>query len=358
MQLSRRRTRTDLFVCAVWLLAMAGAAPARGQDEDKKEDVVVLENGERLLGTIKYLEYGKLRLSTDELDTVYVKWEFVTHLESAQAFEVEDLSAHRYFGTLGAGPEPGTIEIVHELGSATLAVDEVLRIHPIHRTFWGRVDGSVSAGLNVVTASDIYQLSSHLDATYTGRRYQNSLTFDTMFNDARDEATRASRQDLILDASRLLRGLWTWVGSAAARSNDELGLDLRLTVEGAGLYRLIRRPGHVLAVGAGLALGRENFADGNGSSTVEAVLAARQRLFAFAVRDLDATWDLRVYPSLSDSGRYRVELVGNARRELIEDFIMSINLNYSFDSQTVVDPEGEELDKDDLSLTFSLGYKF
>jgi len=82
--------------------------------------------------------------------------------------------------------------------------------------------------------------------------------------------------------------------------------------------------------------------------------AATGFLFDFPHTDVDAK--LAVLPALSSSGRVRIEADVKLRRELLEDFYLSITALNSFDNQpptVAVDAK-----KNDLRATVSLGWTF
>ncbi len=63
---------------------------------------------------------------------------------------------------------------------------------------------------------------------------------------------------------------------------------------------------------------------------------------------------LAVLPSLSDSGRVRVEFRSRLRREIVKDFFLSLSLYDSYDS----DPPVIGVERNDWGLTSSLGWSF
>ncbi|MEJ2319508.1 MAG: hypothetical protein P8Y21_09195, partial [Gemmatimonadales bacterium] len=58
------------------------AIPAHAQ----KTDALVLSNGDRITGEIKELTRGKVRLKTDPMGTVYIKWQDIASITSDKVF--------------------------------------------------------------------------------------------------------------------------------------------------------------------------------------------------------------------------------------------------------------------------------
>lgn len=349
----RRRASVLALVC---LCAVSSPVLAAGPD------IVHLDDGERLVGEIKGLEYGKLYVKADAYDTIQVKWENVVGLSSIGEYEINLLDGESLFGSLAEGEQSGVIVVLSETGVLELPVEEVVKIQPIEQTIWARMNGSISVGLNIASASNLFQASSHFDASYTARRYRTELTIDSLINDPASELDRTSRHDLVLSSRRQLRGRWSSTFSAVARSNDELGLQLRTTLEGVGAYTLVSKPAARLELGGGLAFGREDPESGERINNFEGIVTLHSRVFSFGERNVSSTFVVWVYPSFTVPGRYRVELNGRIERELVKDFFISGNVNYSYDS----DPQGFEVSptggddqvKQDLALTLNIGYRF
>ncbi len=66
------------------------------------------------------------------------------------------------------------------------------------------------------------------------------------------------------------------------------------------------------------------------------------------------TTTLSAYPSLTTSGRYRIELASSLRRKLVRDFRISLTLEDSYDSK----PPDTAIEKSDLRFRTTLGWSF
>jgi hypothetical protein len=71
-----------LVLCACLAAGTAVAAP--------KVDVVVLQNGTRVVGEIRTMSRGKLELKTDDMGTLEIEWGNVSEVTAPEYFEVED----------------------------------------------------------------------------------------------------------------------------------------------------------------------------------------------------------------------------------------------------------------------------
>ncbi len=92
-----RGGRTALLSGICLALSLSGT-PARG-----KTDVVILRDGNRILGEIKEMKRGILRFSTDFARTINVEWPEIAGISSTYRFEVETIDGTLYFGSFQDG---------------------------------------------------------------------------------------------------------------------------------------------------------------------------------------------------------------------------------------------------------------
>ena len=131
-------------------------------------------------------------------------------------------------------------------------------------------------------------------------------------------------------------------------------MDLRTTLGGAYGSYFRQTPVDEWYGAMGLAVIHEDFATQGTDESVEAVLITGYTYFRYA--DPEANLDARIalYPSLTQSGRYRSEGRVRARYELVEDLFFELSFYGSFDS----DPDEEANSNSDYGVTTSLGYSF
>ena len=137
-------------------------------------------------------------------------------------------------------------------------------------------------------------------------------------------------------------------------TNDELGLDYRITF-GGGLGRyFLDTNNSTLNAGLGLQALSERSADGRMQESVEAVLFGQFARWRFDTPELDLTLDSQVYPSLTESGRVRADTNMTLRWELVSDFFWNISAWGSYDNSAVDEAAGEF----DWGLTTGVGWSF
>jgi putative salt-induced outer membrane protein YdiY len=319
-----------------------------------QSDVVVFINGDRLTGEVKSLERGLLRFKTRATDTIRIEWDEVAYVSSDQNIQVETQEGLRFLGALAWPAQAGIVSVDTISGSFDLDANRVVKMTPIKETLVGRFDGDVRLGYNFTKASSVEQLTLGVDLDYRTEIRIHSLDLDASSSDS--GGTEASqRSNLNYTYRRLRANRWLVAGFAALTRNDELGLKLRSTV-GAGLGRIIRQSNSMnLMLEGGLTLNREeNSNAADNSKTWEMYGSLSWDWFRYDLPELDLSSDLRVYPSLSESGRVRSEFDITFKWEFIDDLFWSLSYYNSFDSN----PADPDASKSDFGINTSVGWDF
>jgi hypothetical protein len=325
--------------------ACIGVAPARA---DKTDRVTVA--GVVIVGEVKSLQRGRLKFSTDFMETVEVDWAQITRIESKLWFEIETRSGERHFGRIVAGEEDRVLVV--DTGEATLHFPyrEIVSIDQARTGFWGKIDAGVGLGVSFVQGTETTQAS--LDAYFKRRtgRFASSLSLGAVVSDTRED--RTSRSDISYTATRNLPGRWTYGLAAQFQTNESLGLDQRYLVRGGPIYRLLRTDTRELELGVGAAFTRENYNTGvEGDSGFEGVLGLNYNAFHFDDPEVKVSLDVKAYPSFSVSGRWRTELNADVQRELGWDLSWVFRVYWSYDNRPVGLSKGS-----DLSVSASLAW--
>lgn len=336
----------NLIVGLGLLLSALAAAPAWAEKTDRiyVADIVIV-------GEVKSLERGRLRVSTDYMGTVEVDWKQVTRVESKKFFEIEIKDGSRSFGTIVASDEDRVLTVQGDETTARLPFSELVSIVQTEAGFWGKIDVRVALGYSFVQATDTSQGSISADLSRRTGKFFSDLSLLSVLSETGDD--RFTRNDASYTAQRHLPGRWTYSLTGQFQTNESLGLDRRWLVRGGPLYRALRTDIRELTLAAGLAAVREYYTnDQPGENSWEGVLGLRYLAFHFDDPELEVTAQLLTYPSLSISGRWRTEFKADVSRELGWDLFWSLSAYWSYDNKPVV----IDAENSDLAVTASLGW--
>lgn len=330
-------------------LSLALAAPAFAA----KTDVVVLTNGDHLTGEVQQLQRGYLRLKTDNLGTVEIEWDKVASVSAAAPFDVDDLHGNLYLGSLAPGAEAGQLQIDWRGRTATVELSAVVRMRRLHTSFWERLEGSLDLGASYTSASELARFD--LAATIGVERPRYEVVADassTLSSQPDVEDTR--RTTVSLAYVRRFEGRWFALVRGQVEQNRELGFDLRSSATTSGGRHLVWSRNDRLAAGLGLSVNRERPLEGEDVTNLEATAVLEYDRFSYDFPKVDISVAAAGFASLTDSGRYRLELDARFKRELVKDFYATLRGYESYDSR----PATEGAVQNDYGVTFALGWSF
>lgn len=345
-----RLSGLSMISLAVALLLCGTASPVRAGE---KTDTLVMQNGNEITGEVKGLDQGQLTFKTDDLGTLSVNWDRVASIVSKKTVLVEMEDGTLYVGVMEKPAEAGQVALRTDDGLENLAMERIFRINPIKKTFWGGLKGSFSLGASFTRSSDVLQLSASGDVSKRTRKTINSLNLNLITTKETDQST----QNISLGYAhvRLLRHRWVVPGIAAYERNQSLGIQNRIIVGGGVGRWLIESDRQTLAVLAGLDLNLEDTTGTDaGQTSLEAFAAVLYSRFRYHHPKQNLSVSLFIFPSLTESGRFRCQLKSHWRQEIVTDFFLELSVFASYDSQP---PEGALLSTD-YGLVTSVGYTF
>lgn len=333
---------------AAWLLVLLTSVPCFA---GPKTDVIELLNGDRITCEIQKLERGKLTVKTDGLGTISIEWNDVARITSPSNFVVELETGLRYFGTLVAG-DARTVNVGTTAGVDKLDLGTVVRINPMGRSFWRRLDGSISAGFNFTQANVETQWTFSSKLTYRGPKWVSTLTGDSLLTD-REDAARQTRNNISLLSQRLLGPRWAAVGFSQLQQNEELSLNLRAVFGGGPLRAVVQTNQTLLNLMGGVAYTTEQYAGADDVSVLEAVAGADWDWFTYDGRSTNMGLTALTFYALTGDARFRLELNTSFKSDIISDLYWSINMFESFNS---LPPTGQK--KNDFGISAAIGWTF
>ena len=344
-----RDTRLARLALLTAVVAFVDAAPALARP---KTDVIVMKNGDRFTGEIKSLDVGKLSLSTDSAGTISIEWADVAEVTSDYQYEVETRYGVLLLARLKSTGQ-GRAEMVGVLPPTELDLADLVRLTPIGQSFWQRIDGSFDLGFSYTQASGVAQLNSAFQMKLRRPKAETSVALNTFFTRQPDQPD-SDRSTAQLIHAWIRPGGWRVFAFGQADRNPELGYTLRASGAGGVGRDFVKTNRQRFSTGGGLSVNREFPVDAEDFTNVEAVLYAAYSLFSYNYPKTSVDVMSTVFPSFSDTGRVRVEVSAQVRRELWSDFTVAFSVYDSYDNR----PPTEGAKKNDVALSLSLGWTF
>src|SRR5688572_12604213 len=334
------------------------AFPAHAANRDNT-DVIVLKNGDRITGEIEQLEYGLLRLSTDDMGTINIEWSAIASIESKYVFDVQVVGGLRHSGLIDTSDDGSELVIRDEGSGRAVPVADVVRIEELETGFWQRLSGSMAVGFDYTKSTGIRTSSINISSSYQAEKVKATLDIGA-FETSSPDTEKSERENLTSTVQFQRERPSFWMLLNTLERNDELGIDARLTT-GAGLARYFGQDeDSEVMLFAGAVANQEWTDAGDGvleedesQQSLEGALGATWRIFRFGDPDVSLASSAYLYPSLTESGRHRGSLDVSLKREIISDLFFDLSLYESYDSDP---PSGGETT--DYGIVTSLGYKF
>jgi hypothetical protein len=318
-----------------------------------KTDIVLLKNGDRVTGEVKGLELGKLTLKTDSMGTVYIDWVEIEEIFSSTGQAIELTNGQRFYGPLAKGENEDLMVVKTEQGPVGLNASDIISMYPVEAGFWDRVDLSVDLGFSWDKGSSVGKYNLGVGSELRNPRYVSSASFSSEITTQEDrgDSIRASfaAQHLVFRQNKRYHAFF-----GSLEKNDELGIDLR-ALAGAGYGAVpIRSQRSWLSIGAGFDVNREIPVEGDTEDNLEAVGMVTYDYFKYTNPERSFKSNFRVFPSLTQFGRWRATFDMDFRLELVSDLFWKLYFYTSYDS----DPLSSEAASSDYGVTSSLGYRF
>jgi len=317
-----------------------------------QHDSIILKNGDVIVGELKSMTKGVIAIETDYSDNDFaVEWSGIREIYSKTRFLITLKDGRRINGSIQSVGKGNKIDILIP-GEQSIAttLDDIVYLKGLKSDFWSRVSASIDFGLNVTKANNLRQLNTRSTLGYLADKWMLDIHYDDI----------RSKQDSVEDTKRTETGIsytyflprdWYLKADITTLSNTEQALDLRFTGKlGAGKY-LVHSNKSYWGVGGGLSVNNESFTNGTPKRTsLEGYVGSEVNLFD--IGDLNLVSSIYVYPSFTESGRWRSDFKLDTKYDLPLDFYVRLGLTLNYDNRPAV--VGNETD---YVFTFSVGWE-
>ena len=209
-------------------------------------------------------------------------------------------------------------------------------------------------GLSLAKANSEMQLTLNGDVSYRTERYATKLSASSYISE-RSDVESTTRNTLASQTSRFLGRNWLLMGLINFEQNEELDLDRRISVGGAGGYFIIRSNRIVLAPFGGVVAASEKYGgEETASNNLEALTGVLFDMFQFENPEIDISSLGEIYLKLPDFDRVRINLEARLKVELVKDLFWALSVYDDYDNDTSTNGEA----KNDFGLTTSIGWSF
>ncbi len=319
-----------------------------------QKDTLHLKSGEILIGEVKSMAAGVLVMETSYSDSDFkIEFDKVVKLNVERRYVVILTQGRRRFGQLKPDPErQGSIRIVNADGNyESVRLWEIIALREVEGTFWQRMSGAVDFGYNLTKANNSNQYTLGVQLGYIGEKWTSDFKVNAL-RTAQDNIEDVQRTDGTFEVNRLIGRRWYILANVSYLSNTEQAIRSRWSPSLGGGRLLAATNKLFWGVALGFTYNIENFEDPTLDKN-SAELFVNTTLNMFDFKDFSLTSSLKIYPSITEKGRWRSDFDINLKYDLPLDFYIKLGTTVNFDNQPAV--PGNEFD---YVFTTGVGWDF
>lgn len=336
----------------VWQLVFVLVILTSAQTSRAQHDSLILKTGDIIVGEIKSLDKGVLKIETDYSKSDFsIEWSGVKEIYSKSIFLISFKDGRRINGSMQSAEAGKKVIITTATGEKVESIlDDIVYLKGLKSDFWSRFRARLDLGLSISKANHLRQFTLNSSAGYVADKWQLDAYFNATTS-SQDSVETIKRRDAGATYKYFLQKDWYLLASPTFLANTEQALKLRVTGKlGAGKF-FIHTNKSYWGAGAGLSFNNESFTNGTPKrNSLEAYAGTELNLFD--IGDLNLFSSLYVYPSLTESGRLRTDFRTDAKYDLPLDFYLKLGLTLNYDNRPAI--AGNETD---YVLTFTIGWE-
>ncbi len=329
---------------------------AFGNLSTAQTDSLVFRNGNYIVGEMKSMNQNVATVKTRYSDKDFnIKWHRITEIYTDTYFLLSLSNGDRYNGTIITTAPGRGIVLTDENDSIGVNLTDIVFLDDLDRGFWSQLSFSIDLGFEMTRSNNFKKFTTSTRLGYTAKRWGLDAYYSILFS-RQDDTDNIDRTEGGISHRYFLPKDWYTLVSLDFLASTELNLDLRTTAKmGMGKF-LIHTNKSYLGLAAGANYNNENYFQDTTTveptanrQSMEAFLGAEYNMFN--VGDLDLLTGLTVYPSLTESSRWRVDFKIETRYEMWfdDDFYIKLSYSMNYDNQP---PEGAT----DLDYVFQTGF--
>jgi len=303
-------------------------------------DSIKLKNNNLLVGEIKTLINGVLTMKTPYSDKDFrIEYIEVIEIYLDQTFLINLVNGSHYLGKIKT-VSPGMVEVISENMSFETKIENIIQLKASGNKFWNRFTGEIDLGFNLTKANNFSQFTINSKLKYVGELWSFNAAYSSLLSN-QDNVDEIKRGEWSLDAQRFLIKEYFAIVQVSFLSNTEQALEGRTSyLLGIGKY-MIRSNRLYLGTSIGVNYNTEIYLDESlNKNSTEANISAEFNMYEFG--DFRMITDITLYPSLSESGRFRTDYNIDLKYDLPWDFYVKFDFSLNYDNQPAI--EGNDFD--------------
>lgn len=317
-----------------------------------QNDSIRLINGDELVGEIKMISEGVLKIETSYSDKDFnIEFNKVNGLKIQRKCLIVLTNNRRRFGYIKSNT-PGKITITLDNNTEEeYAISEIIILNEVRENFFKRFTAAIDLSYNFAKANKAQQFAISGKLNYNSELWRFEAYINSL-NSNQENVDQTKRTEASLEFVRLLRKKLYLIGEIPYLSNTEQALDSRISPS-VGIGKFIVSTNKLyLGLSTGFTLNIENYSDATlNKESTELFIASSFKIYD--VEDFDFETDIKFYPSLSESGRFRTDYNLSLKYDLPLDFYIKLGFSLNYDNKPAI--SGNDID---YIFTSGFGWSF
>jgi len=302
-----------------------------------QNDSLILINGDNIVGELKSLDRGVVTIETDYSDNDFkIEWNGIKEIYSNSFFLITLSNGKRINGNFKTTAKD-QITITSYKGETTVVKpQEMVYFKSVDKGFWDRVYATIDVGFDLAKANNLKTFSTWSTLGYLANRWSLDINFSTMFS-FQDSTDAIRRTEGGISYKYYLPRDWYLPVTATYLSNTEQKLDARWNgMLGIGKY-IIHSNHAYWGFSAGASFNNEKYSPSDEPATNtnswEGFVGTELNLFDMG--DLSLVTTAKVFPGITEAGRWRVDFNFDMKYDLPLDFYIKLGCSLNYDNRPV-----------------------
>lgn len=318
-----------------------------------QKDSIVLKNNNKIVGEIKSLDKSVLTFKTAYSDSDFkIKWYRVKEVYSDRIFIVALSNGKRFTASIKTDSISKKIVLLNADGYILESeLKKIIYLDAVGQNFLSRLQAEFDLGFTLTKANNSKQFTANSLLGYVANKWSLKGSFKTVLS-SQDDVEDIKRIEGDGSFQWFLPKDWFLSTSVNFLSNNEQKLQLRTTGKLGGGYYFIHNNSMSFGAGSGLAFNNETYTDPliPGKNSLEVYLGTQFN--KYDIGDLSLLTSATIFPSITESGRFRADFNLDLKYDLPWDFYIKTGVTYNFDNQPV-----DGATKGDYVLQTSFGWE-
>ncbi len=317
-----------------------------------QNDTIVASNGDVILGEIKSMQKGVLKVKTSYSSSdLLLKWLKIHRISSNREFIVSVTDGTIYNGQIKSASNDSLTVYNKKRLLVNVPINKVVYLRTLKTSFKDKLSASLALGYNFTKSENLNQFSLRSTIAYRARKWTLEGSYNGI-QSTRDNVEDVRRTNASLGYNYFLQNDWYPLAEVNWLSNTEQNIKLR-TVTRLGVGKYFKRTNRMyIGVQAGASYNNESFTTERVSSqnSLEGFIGSELNLYD--IGDLSLLSRVVMYPSVTESGRLRIDGTIDLKYDLPLDFFIKMGFTINYDNKAII-----EANKYDYVFQTSFGWE-